>query len=141
MRRWSVSARSAGCTGPRYDSDLQRGVTVPTLTMHAEDDPTAFVELESAFHDRVARAGRDSLLVQSFTTEHEHSKLATPEYAAQLRAMMGWIADGRKPSVATLTADCAEAQKTYGEACYFDPDFHPQPLASRIYPRRRHRFS
>jgi len=128
-------ADAQGVRDLAYDSDLSGALTVPTLTMHAEDDPTAFVELESAFRDMVARAGRDSLLVQSFTTEHEHSKLATPEYAAQLRAMMSWIADGRKPSLATLTADCAEAQKTYGEACYFDPDFHPQPLASRMYPR------
>jgi len=118
-----------------YDSDLSGALTVPTLTMHAQDDPTAFVELESAFHDRVARAGRESLLVQAFTAEHEHSKLATPEYAALFLAMTRWISDGRKPNIATLAADCADAQKIYGEACYLDPGFQPRPLESRSYPR------
>jgi pimeloyl-ACP methyl ester carboxylesterase len=120
-----------------YDSDLSGALTVPTLTMHAEDDPTAFVELESEFHDTVAKAGREALLVQTFTREHEHSKLATPEYAALFRAMMGWIVDARKPSVASITTECVQAQEQYGEACHFDPGFQPRPLESRVYPRVR----
>ena len=67
------------------DSDLTGQLLVPTLTMHAIDDPTAFVELEQVLRDTVAKAGKSDLLVQSFTDEHEHSKLATPEYAALLR--------------------------------------------------------
>jgi hypothetical protein len=118
-----------------YDSDLSGMLTVPTLTMHAEDDPTAFVELESTFHDSVAKAGRGALLVQSFTDEHEHSKLATPEYAALFRAMLSWIAAGQKANVPALAAECADAQKIYGDSCHFDPDFHPPPLATRVYPR------
>jgi ATPase subunit of ABC transporter with duplicated ATPase domains len=85
-----------------FDADLSGKLTVPTLTMHAIDDPTAFVELEQVFHDTVAKAGASDLLVQSFTDEHEHSKLATPEYAALLRAMSAWIERGEKPSPASL---------------------------------------
>jgi hypothetical protein len=118
-----------------YDSDLSGMLTVPTLTMHAEDDPTAFVELESTFHDTVVKAGRGALLVQSFTDEHEHSKLATPEYAALFRVMLSWIADGRKADVAALAAECADARKIYGDSCHFDPDFHPPALATRVYSR------
>jgi hypothetical protein len=118
-----------------YDSDPDGKLTAPTLTLHAEDDPTAFVELESVFHDTVARAGRDALLVQSFSDEHEHSKLATPEYAALFRAMMRWVTDGQRTTPAALAADCANARKIYGEDCHFDPDFHPQPLSSRVYAR------
>jgi hypothetical protein len=120
-----------------YDSDLSGMLTVPTLTLHAEDDPTAFVELETVFHDSVARAGREALLVQSFTDEHEHSKLATPEYAALFRAMMRWLTDGRKPGTAALAAACTDARVIYGETCHFDPEFHPQPLSSRVYPRSK----
>jgi hypothetical protein len=105
---------------------------VPTLTMHAEDDPTAFVELESAFHDEVVAAGRQSLLAQVFTSEHDHSKLAAPEYVSLFRGMLRWISDGRKPTVETLTTDCAYAQKSYGERCYFDPGFQPRPLGTRV---------
>ena len=118
-----------------FDSDLTGALTVPTLTLHAEDDPTAFVELESVFHDTVARAGREALLVQSFTDEHEHSKLATPEYAALFRAMMNWITRGQKATLATLVAVCANTQRIYGEACHFDPKFQPRPLTTRVYAR------
>lgn len=119
------------------DSDLTGKLLVPTLTMHAIDDPTAFVELEQVFHDTVAKAGRSDLLVQSFTDEHEHSKLATPEYAAMLRAMDAWIGQGTKPSPASLAAGCAEAVKTYGEACHFQVDYKVPALSTRSYPRKK----
>jgi pimeloyl-ACP methyl ester carboxylesterase len=117
------------------DSDLTGQLMVPTLTMHAIDDPTAFVELEHVFKDTVAKAGKTDLLVQSFTDEHEHSKLATPEYAALLRAMTAWIEQGTKPSPASLAAGCAEAVKTYGEACHFQIAYTPPELSTRSYPR------
>ena len=119
-----------------FDADLSGKLTVPTLTMHAIDDPTAFVELEQVFRDTVAKAGASDLLVQSFTDEHEHSKLATPEYAALLRAMSAWIERGQKPSPASLAIGCEEAVATYGEACHFQVGYTPQPLAERSYPRR-----
>ena len=58
------SATTAGAAALAYDADLSGKLIVPTLTMHAEDDPTAFVELESAFRDTVERAGAKALLVQ-----------------------------------------------------------------------------
>jgi len=119
------------------DSDLTGQLLVPTLTMHAIDDPTAFVELEQVLHDTVAKAGKSDLLVQSFTDEHEHSKLATPEYAALLRAMTAWIEQGTKPSPATLAAGCAEAVKTYGEACHFEVDYKVPALSTRSYARKK----
>ena len=119
------------------DSDLTGKLLVPTLTMHAIDDPTAFVELEQVLHDTVAKAGKSDLLVQSFTDEHEHSKLATPEYAALLRAMTAWIEQGAKPSPATLAASCAQAVKTYGEACHFQVDYKVPALSTRSYPRKK----
>ena len=119
------------------DSDLTGKLRVPTLTLHAIDDPTAFVELEQVLRDTVAKAGKSDLLVQSFTDEHEHSKLATPEYAALLRAMTAWIEQGAKPSPATLAAGCAEAIKTYGEACHFQVDYKVPALSTRSYPRAK----
>lgn len=120
-----------------YDSDLSGKLMVPTLTLHAEDDPTAFVEMEQAFHARVAKAGSEKLLVQAFTDEHEHSKLATPQYAALFRAMTDWIEKGEKPTPAALAARCEKAVADYGEACHFDVDFKPQPLDARSYPRAK----
>lgn len=121
------------------DSDLTGKLIVPTLTLHAIDDPTAFVELERTFHDTVAKADASDLLVQSFTNEHEHSKLATPEYAALLRAMVAWIERGEKPSPTSLTAGCQVAVSIYGEACHFNIGYRPSPLSTRSYPRAKPR--
>ncbi|MBO9557106.1 MAG: hypothetical protein J7515_00790 [Caulobacter sp.] len=118
-----------------FDADLSGKLTVPTLTMHAIDDPTAFVELEQVFRDTAAKAGASDLLVQSFTDEHEHSKLATPEYAALLRAMSAWIEQGERPSPVSLAAGCLQAVTIYGEACHFRVDYKVRPLAERSYPR------
>ena len=128
-------ATQAGVDALAYDADLSGRLTLPTLTLHAEDDPTAFVELENAFHAQVVKAGRADLLVQSFTDEHEHLKEATPEYAALFEAMLAWIDKGEKPTVQTLATRCQAAIATYGEACHFNPAFYPKPLDTRVYDR------
>jgi hypothetical protein len=48
---------------------------------------------------------------------------------------MRWLVDGQKPNPVGLAAECANTQKIYGESCHFDPDFHPRPLSTRVYPR------
>ncbi len=131
------AATQAGVDALAHDADLTGELRAPTLTLHAEDDPTAFVELESAYREVVERAGRGQLLVQSFTDEHEHQKEATPEYAALFRAMIAWIERGEKPTPRSLAAACEDARRTYGEACHFEPGFVPKPLATRVYPRSK----
>ena len=131
------AASQDGVNALAHDADLSGKLAAPTLTLHAEDDPTAFVELESTFHDGVVKAGRSDLLVQSFTDEHEHLKEATPEYAALFREMLIWIETGKKPSVQSLSRECETARTTYGEACHFDPGFYPKPLATRVYSRMK----
>ncbi len=119
------------------DSDLSGKLRAPTLTLHAKDDPTAFVEMEQAFHERVVKAGSQDLLVQAFTDEHEHSKLATPQYAAMLQALRAWVEKGEKPTPSTIAARCQAATAIYGEACHFDTDYSPPTLDSRSYPRSK----
>ena len=131
------AATQKGVEGLAWDADMTGALNVPTLTLHAEDDPTAFVELENSFRELATRAGRQDLLVQIFTQEHEHSKEATPEYAALFHAMMAWIEEGKKPTGASLTAACEEARIKYGEACYVDPAYTPKPLSTRVYDRIR----
>jgi alpha-beta hydrolase superfamily lysophospholipase len=119
------------------DADLSGRLTAPTLTLHAKDDPTAFVELESAFRETASRAGSAARLVQTFTDEHEHQKEATPEYAALFRSMLAWIEKGAKPTPASVAASCEQARARYGEACHFDVGWRPQPLDARVYPRTK----
>ncbi|WP_328500586.1 hypothetical protein OG828_07710 [Streptomyces sp. NBC_00457] len=118
-----------------YDSDLTGKVTIPVLTLHAIDDPTAFVEHEAAYRATLQGADRDRYLVQTFTREQEHSELSDAEYANSLAALDTWVRTGRKPSPGSVSATCAAFDRTYGTGCFYDPDYRPSPYASRVEPR------
>lgn len=117
------------------DTDLDGGVALPVLTVHAIDDPTAFVELESAFRDTMRRSGNAERLVQTYTSDHTHSYLSDPVYATLFAALLQWIDHGDKPSPAGIARRCADFEAQFGSGCRFVPDYQPQPLASRMAPR------
>nr|WP_314527028.1 hypothetical protein [uncultured Brevundimonas sp.] len=117
-----------------YDADLSGLIVAPTLTIHAKNDPTAFVSNEALYRDTVAAAGRSDLLVQTFTDEDQHSRLATPEYVGLFQAMMHWLDDGAKPTPASVAALCHTAAQRYDGGCHFDRDFSPS--ADGVLPRR-----
>jgi alpha-beta hydrolase superfamily lysophospholipase len=117
------------------DTDPTGRIPVPVLTLHAIDDPTAFVELESTFRDTMASAGRSAGLVQTFTREHMHSYLADPEYVAALAALLDWIEKDQKPTPQGLAERCSALEATWGPGCAFDPAYRPAPLAARVPPR------
>ncbi|MFJ8171068.1 hypothetical protein ACIQ64_21745 [Streptomyces sp. NPDC094473] len=118
-----------------YDSDVTGAVSVPVLTMHAIDDPTAFVEHEAAYRDSLRGAHRERYLVQTFTQEGEHSGLSTAEYASALSALSGWVRTGRKPTPASVASSCPAFDDVYGTGCFFRPGHRPGPYASRVNPR------
>ena len=119
------------------DADLQGRIGVPVLTLHAIDDPTAFVELESTFRETMTRGGSADRLVQVFSDDHEHSYLADAEYVTAIRALLSWVERGDKPTAQTIAARCAEVDAAFepGVGCRFRPDYQPAPLASRVPPR------
>ncbi|MGC9541241.1 hypothetical protein [Streptomyces sp. UG1] len=118
-----------------YDSDLTGKVSIPVLTLHAIDDPTAFVEHEAAYRATLQGARRDGHLVQTFTREHEHSELSDAEYATSIAALDAWVRTGRKPTPGSVAASCGAFDATYGTGCFYDPGFRPGPYASRVEPR------
>lgn len=118
-----------------YDSDLTGKVDIPVLTMHAIDDPTAFVEHEAAYRATLQGAHRDRYLVQTFTDEHEHSQLSDSEYANSIFALDRWVRTGRKPTPASLASSCASFDRVYGTGCFYKPDFRPASYASRVLAR------
>nr|WP_230887155.1 hypothetical protein [Streptomyces spinoverrucosus] len=118
-----------------YDSDLTGKVAIPVLTLHAIDDPTAFVEHEAAYRATLRGAHRDRHLVQTFTEEHDHSELSASEYANSVSALDTWVRTGRKPTPRSIAASCATFDRTYGTGCFYDPDFRPSPYAARVTPR------
>ncbi|MFD6234071.1 hypothetical protein ACFWC2_01795 [Streptomyces diastaticus] len=118
-----------------YDSDLTGKVSLPVLTLHAIDDPTAFVEHEAAYRATVHGAGRGRNLVQTFTKESEHSGLSDSEYANSLAALDAWARTGHKPAPRAIADSCERYDATYGTGCFYDPDHRPPPYASRVRPR------
>jgi len=113
------------------DGDITGKVSIPVLTIHAIDDPIIFVEQDSAYRASLEAAGNGDRLVQTFTREKEHSYLSTPEYAALLEALMGWVEDARKPSPASVAALCEAHARRYEGGCHFDVAYKPQPLEAR----------
>jgi hypothetical protein len=118
-----------------WDSDLTGDVSIPVLTLHAIDDPTAFVEHEAAYRAALRGAHRDRYLVQTFTDEHEHSGLSPSEYATSLSALDTWVRSGKKPTPASIAASCPRFDATYGTGCFYEPSFTPEPYATRVNPR------
>ncbi len=118
------------------DSDLTGDVALPILSMHAIDDPTAFVEHESAYRETLEQAGTSDYLIQLFTDEHEHSVLSLSEYATIVHALVDWIETGNKPRYDDILATCEAFRERYQDPCYFAPEYQPAPFFSRVYPRQ-----
>ncbi|MFD4529667.1 hypothetical protein ACFWP7_38345 [Streptomyces sp. NPDC058470] len=118
-----------------YDSDLTGQVSIPVLTMHAIDDPTAFVEHEAAYRATLEGAHREENLVQTFTSESEHSALSDSEYANSIAALASWVRTGKKPTSQSVASSCASFDRDYGTGCFYGSDFRPSRYASRVLPR------
>jgi hypothetical protein len=118
-----------------WDSDLTGAVRIPTVTLHAIDDPTAFVEHESAYRATREGAGTAEDLVQVFTAESEHSSLSNSGYAAAMDALATWTETGATPTPAGVAAACPGFDATYGTGCFVDPTYTPAAYADRVEPR------
>lgn len=117
-----------------YDADLSGMIVTPTVTIHGKYDPTAFVWHQAAYRDRVAGAGRSDLLVQTYTDEAEHSALSAPEYVAVFQALLQWLDEGEKPTLASIATLCMGVSPAYAQGCHFDADFVPaNPMMKRQY--------
>lgn len=118
------------------DTDPDGRIPVPVLTVHAIDDPTAFVEMDDTFRHTMEQAGTADHLVQTFTADHVHSYLSDPAYVTLLEALSQWARGGAKPTPAGIAQRCPAFEAAYGGGCRFRPDFQPQPLATRVTPRQ-----
>ncbi|MGE3349938.1 MAG: hypothetical protein AB7I35_21115 [Ramlibacter sp.] len=114
------------------DSEPAGRINMPVLTLHAIGDPTAFVELESAYRAIVDKAGNGALLVQTFSDEHEHSYLSDPQYPALLSALLDWVDHGNKPTPQKVLELCKGYEAAYGDTCRLQPSYQPPPLATRV---------
>ncbi len=133
-RAFRATADAAARADFAADADLTGRIAVPVLTMHAINDPTAFVELESAFRETMQRGGSASRLVQLFTDDSEHSYLSDAQYVTAMQALLAWVERGTKPSPASAAAQCKTVNQAFTPetGCRFLPAFTPRPLAARV---------
>ena len=118
------------------DSQPTGRTSLPTVGLHAIDDPTAFVELESSYRRIRDAAGTGSLLVQSFSSEREHSYLSDSEYPALFAALLDWIDKGEKPTPEGLAQRCRALMPRFDtdgrNGCHIQPQWQPPALESRV---------
>lgn len=119
------------------DTDLGGRIEVPVLTVHAIDDPIAFVEMQHQFASTMAAAGRAGQLVQTFSNDKVHSYISDASYVALLDAMRQWLQAGTAPTPASVAEGCVAAQARFPSSCRFQPGYRPAPLESRVTPRKR----
>ena len=119
------------------DADAEGRIAVPVLTMHATNDPTAFVELESYFRERMAAGGQGGNLVQLFTDDAKHSYLSDAQYVAAISALLEWSKGDAKPTAAGVASRCQAVDPVFEPAkgCRFLPDYRPATLVARVPPR------
>jgi alpha-beta hydrolase superfamily lysophospholipase len=116
------------------DADFAGRIPVPVLSIHAVNDPTAFVELEAVFRETMRRGGSADRLVQVFTDDSEHSYLSDAQYVTAMQALLDWATRGTKPTPAGIAAQCAHVDAAFAPTtgCRFLPAFTPNPLARRV---------
>jgi hypothetical protein len=117
------------------DADPDGRIPVPVLTVHAIDDPTAFVEMDHSFRQTMERAGTAGHLVQTFTSDRTHSYLTDAAYVTLFDALSRWARGGSPPTAAGIAQHCHDFEVAYGPGCRFRPDYQPLPLATRVTPR------
>lgn len=116
------------------DTDLLGQIPVPVLTVHGIHDAVAFVELESFFHDAMVKGASADRLVQTFTSDSDHSYQSDANYVAAMGSLVDWVDTGNKPSAASIAARCLALSEAFDpvKGCRFQPEFKPRPLAARV---------
>jgi hypothetical protein len=116
------------------DTETHARLDIPMLQLHALGDPTAFVELASAFAGRMRAIGNGSRLVQVFTDEDEHSYLNDPLYVAAIELLLDWRDSGTAPTPRGVAERCAATavRFTAREPCRVRADATVPPLDARI---------
>jgi pimeloyl-ACP methyl ester carboxylesterase len=118
------------------DTDLTGRIAVPVLTVHGINDPTAFVELESAFRQTMESAGNGARLVQVYSDHNTHSYLSDPTYVALFESLLQWAERGEKPTPATVAERCKNAEAAFGAGCKIQVNYQPASLEARVAPRQ-----
>ena len=135
ISRFDEDARAVEKLG--VDAGLSGNTDIPTVTMHAIDDPIIFVENEWLYRRARQDSGTADSLVQIYTDEARHSKLSTPQYAAALESLDRWVERGHKPTPEAVAQYCETREAAvYDGGCHFDTDYEVADWRARVYARQ-----
>ncbi|WP_051412472.1 hypothetical protein [Pseudoxanthomonas sp. J35] len=91
-----------------YDADLSGLIVLPTVSIHAGQDPVVSANAQFAYARTVQAAGRGHLLLLGRTDEDQHSRLHDESYLAALRVLEDWLDSGQRPSPGAFQAACLQ---------------------------------
>ncbi len=129
------SAEAATATMLASTDDPTGHLNVPVLTLHAIDDPRAFVENQAAYRSTVTKAGSVGSLFQAFTNQGGHCTFTTAEQLGTLQVLLDWIETKTPPTQASLAAACEKYRTEFGTSCRFNAAYQPAALDTRLYSR------
>ncbi|WP_405915073.1 alpha/beta hydrolase [Streptomyces sp. NBC_00728] len=116
-----ITADPAAVAHLERTSTAGQGVAVPLLDIHTTADQLVPVEQESAFAERVRRAGDSARLRQAYVARQGHCNFTTAEVVAGLHAVEHRLDSGRWDDAATtdqLQRDATESN--LGDAAFTD---------------------
>ncbi len=102
--RRTISASPQARNYAEHYAEYSGMIKKPVLTLHTEIDKEIPVSHESAYRETVARAGRENLLFQAYTTGIGHCNFSTDQNVAALAALDGWVESGARPTAADFLA-------------------------------------
>ena len=117
------------------DGQPTGALPVPMVSIHSINDPQVAVEVQSAYRDRVKKAGDSARLVQAYTDENQHTGQSAPEIAAALELLMQWVEMGYKPAPETIAEACEQLRTGFDGPCRYHPEFEPKPYDTKYYSR------
>lgn len=109
-------------------SDPGTGVHIPTLSVHAVDDPVVFVEQQSRWRAGMEEAGNTAPLLQLYAAGNDHDRLPDAQLLSAASQLLSWIDTGQKPTPDTVARAC--------NTCRWLPDYRVADLNTRV-PERR----
>ena len=115
--RRDIQADTSARNYVRNNTDYNGKIRNPVLTMHTIVDPLVTVTNENAYAETIAAAGREELLLQTFTSGNGHCAFTAPQILTAVGAIDAWVRTGVRPTNASFPA-----------ALGFVPGFVPPPM-------------
>jgi len=100
----NISAPKFSRNYVEHNANYNGKIKNPVLTLHTQIDPLVTVSQEYRYAQNVGKAGKSSLLYQSYTNGNGHCNFTGPQLVTALGAITSWVNTGVKPTQANFPA-------------------------------------